>query len=294
MRNFRSLIIFAVALSFFGSFPAVAGEKDDLREGGLTGTGIVGEITDLGSIIVQGHRITFEPSLTTQSALGDKPADQLLPGDVVAVALKRQAQAWHAEEISEIYPLVGPIEAVSKDTIAVLGVEVSLQTEAKTARVGNWIAVSGFWENERVIATRIQEIAPLEHAIVQGSFAKPDGNASVSVGGIALPNLAVEHAREGDVLRVSIDIAGEQWRVISIDHGLFSTPVALVLAEGYFSDVAPSGHYTISGSGLSSYLEIQGRDMTSERVSLCGIDGQLLDGDSDLGNASELLNALGC
>lgn len=260
------------------------------REGGLTGTGIVGEIKALGSIIVNGQRITFDPDLSVRNDLGTKRADALVPGEIVAVAVEPDAQDWRATAISQVHALIGPVSESQDDRFTVLGTEVHWQSQRPTT--GEWVAVSGFWAGPAVVATHVAPTTPQQTASIQGSYGLGLDGTTFMVGSLELDLDPLKHATEGDVIRVKGTLESGAFAVTDVHLGLFDEPVLLVLAEGYLTNVAPSGHYTVAGSGLSGYTSNHEAEMPSDRVTVCGVSGRLAP-QADLTEA-ELARKLGC
>ncbi len=287
-RLLDKLLISCMMTAIFTA--AMAGPDDTEREGGLTGTGIIGEITALGSIIVNGQRISLAPDLPVSSVVGPKRADTLVPGDVVAVAVRPGNEDWTAETITEIHPLVGPVSALGEGQFSVLGVNILWPGAAPS--IGQWVAVSGFWARQDVIATRVQLIAPRSTVSIQGSYHLSSEGIVPSVGALALSIDPLQHAREGDVIRVTGTLNGTQIEVTDVYLGLFDRPVSLILAEGYLTDIAPSGHYAVAGTGLSAYTDNHQSKMSLDRVAVCGLDGRI-SLPQDLPNPS-LMARLGC
>lgn len=264
--------------------------EDGEREGGLTGTGIVGEITALGSIIVNDQRIVFDPDLMVTNVLSPKSASDLVPGDVVAVAVSPDGGDWTANAIRQVHALVGPVEKSKAGRITVLGVDV--MWHGAVPADGRWSAVSGFWTPDGVVATRVDPIAPRRTASLVGSYRESPAGATSMVGSVVLDLEPLRHAREGDVIEVTGTIDGGVFSATDVRLGLFDAPVSFVLAEGYLTDVAPSGHYTVAGSGLSAYTTNLQSIMSPDRVRVCGVDGRL--GTAGLTPETELIERLGC
>jgi hypothetical protein len=266
---------------------AIAEERE--REGGLTGTGIVGEITELGSIIVNDQRIKFDSQLPVTSALSPQTAEALVPGDTVAALISYDGTDWTALSISQTHTLIGPATAVDAGRFNILGVPVVWPDPPAP---GTWVAVSGFWTPDGVKGTRVVTIEPRETVVLQGSY-RFDPDASVHfVGTRSFAFEPLQHVTDGDVIRVTGTLEGERIRVTQIKHGLFDQPVGLVLVEGYLSSVAPSGFYTVGGSGLTAYTDNVRAEMPQERLRVCGIDGRLQQQGS-VGDI-DLLKRLGC
>lgn len=251
--------------------------EDSNREGGLTGTGILGEITALSSIIVNNQRIVFESDLNVSTALAPKQASDLVPGDVVAVAVTLSGDVWEAEAIRDVHPLIGPVGQAKDDYMLVLGVPVLWPEGTEKPAQGTWVAVSGFWARDVVVATRIQLIAARDAASMQGSYHLGQSGDTPMLGSIELGIDPLQHAAEGDIVRVQGPWVDGRIDVRDVHLGLFDHPVSLVLAEGYLTDIAPTGHYTVSGSGLSSYTETGQLIMDQNRITVCGLNGALLE-----------------
>jgi hypothetical protein len=279
---YTSLFIALVPLS---AVPA----QDSEREGGLTGTGIVGEITAIGDIIVNGQHIAVEADLRVSSALGPKEASELVPGDVIAATVALGETGWTATSITENHVLVGPVAHEGEGLFTVLGVPV---TWSDPVTPGTWVVVSGFWTPDGIAATRVQTIDQQDTFSFQGSYRANSNGSPAMVGTLELDIDPLQHANEGDIIRVTGVLHGEDLIVTDVHHGLFDHPVALVLAEGYLTSVAPSGHYTVAGSGLSAYTDNHQSIMTTERITVCGLEGRL--GLPDTRELGEQVERLGC
>lgn len=282
-------VLMLCALAVALSFEQTAAE-DREREGGLTGTGIVGEITALGSIIVNDQRIVFPPDMPVTNSVSRKTASGLVPGEVVAVAVSPDETDWTADVIRQVHALVGPVAVAADGRITVLGVDV--QWQGAVPAIGTWVAVSGFWTQNGVAATLLETLDPRPTATILGSYRKDPSGPSTIVGSETLTLDPLQHAREGDVIEVTGTINGGTFKVTDVQVGLFDEPVWFVLAEGYLTDVAPSGHYTVAGSGLSAYTDGAQSNMATGRIRVCGFDGQMTVPQS--GSLDELIQRLGC
>lgn len=255
---------------------------DGEKEGGLTGTGIVGEITALGSIFMQGQRIAFDKDLPVNNVLGPVVADALRPGDIVAAAVTaaNEPNLWSAKAITQIHALVGPVTAVGSEHIEVMGVRVNTGDIARNVATNDWVAISGFWSIDAVSATRVEPVTPRNTISLQGSFELNEAETSTRIGPVILGIEPLQHASPGDFITATGTFVSGQLSITDIHLGLFDEPVSVVLAEGYVSKVHPSGHYTILGSGLSSFADRPESVMPAERVRVCGYKGRLIGDDS--------------
>lgn len=284
------LLILAGLLTFSG----VRADGDtEPREGGLTGTGIAGTITELGSIVVNGQRIAFDDAMDVSSPLGQARATELQPGDAVAVAVEPAGQGWRALDIVQVFQIVGPVMSRSDTELTVMGTRVTNLTHSGSLAIGDWVAVSGLWSADEIVATRVVQVTPQRTAHVQGSYSEPGEDDILRIGGTVLQGLTLEHARSGDVIRATGRPDGLVLRVEDAYLGLFDRPVDIVLVEGYLSGVAPNGHYTVLGTGLTSFTSEP--EMAQERVEVCGYRGRVLkDTLTPEAHDEQLLRQLGC
>ena len=275
--GFLTLLIF---LSSAAPGHAESEKPEEEREGGIVGTGIVGTITGLGSIRVNGQRIVFQSDLVAASELGDRPAGDLQPGETVAVEAVRDGGEWAARHIRQYLPVIGPVSRASDGSLTVLGsgIETGPDTEligfdggGGTPGAGDWIAVNGLWRKDSVVATRIERIDPRSEAVVVGTYRPDSDGAGFMVGGTRVVGMEVRHADLGDVLTVrGIEVQGNL-RAGGVAQGLFVGPVEVLLMEGYLSQPDPSGIYTIYGSGIAASLGDRDMPISADRGLYCAL-----------------------
>jgi hypothetical protein len=149
-------------------------------EGGIGGTGILGVVAPgatAARLVVSG--ITLEP-----------PAGQLpAAGDVVAVHAVLRDGRLVATRVAPSQPLVGPSRLLDRGRAEVLGTLVHFGPHtripfARTLGGGQWVSVSGIWQGDRVLATRIVP-APRRAAAVRGQLHEAAG--AFLVGGTPIP-----------------------------------------------------------------------------------------------------------
>jgi len=269
----RILAFLCLTLLVTAASPA---EDKEEREGGIVGTGIVGTVTELGSIYVNGQHVTFDDALPVTSPLGGRLASSLVPGETVVVEADRQESAWHARSIKAYLPIVGPVASVAPRHIEVMGAVIEIPDNAgslaafvgNAVEAGDWVAVSGLWKGDAVAASRIETIAALPMASVVGTY-RADPPA-VRVGTVRLRGVALEHARPLDVLTSQGTPTPDGLEVAAVAIGLFSGPVGEVLFEGYLSEPDIEGAYTVQGSGLLAYVGSPGMAVDPSRGLFCG------------------------
>ena len=262
MRAQRSLTLIGALLLL--ALPAYADTRkaaEEEREGGIVGTGIVGTIQSLGSIIVNGRRITFDDTLMVPTPMGEKPARMLRPGETVAVNARPAGSDWEATGIAVMLPLLGPAE-IEDGRLTILGSEVATGGADLTEALGPieadaWYAVSGLWQDRRIMATRIERVAP-GTAQISGSYFPLDEGGGFRVGGTTVTGLDLAHVSTGDVVTVRGVPGPAGLGATDVRIGLFDEPMGMILSEGYLSPPMPGGLYTVLGSGLVAYTDNPG------------------------------------
>jgi hypothetical protein len=251
----------------------VGATDEDEREGGIIGTGILGTITALGSIYVNGQHIEFAPDQTVEDGLNITLARDLRPGHTVAVVASPDGEDWQAHHVRMVYPLVGPAQIAQDGTLWVMGSQVVTD---QTVAEGAWIAVSGLWQGDRVLASQITTL-PKNHqsARITGTYLARDAQGDILIGGSRLQSLDLQHAQPGMALRVFGDPTPQGIQAYQVEASLFDGQVGVMQVQGYYSPPQPDGLYTVLGSGLLAYTDQP--SMISETFSVirCGAQGKL-------------------
>ncbi len=274
------------------------GLTEEEREGGILGTGIVGTITRLSSIIVNGQRITFPPDLPVKNELGPLIASQLVPGDTVAVVASLTGATWKAQNIRRIIPIIGPVSEVNSDetgiTLEVMGTLVRLpELTTPTVKRGDWVAISGLWQDEDVVATRVEVIPPRQHAVITGSNLSVGASRISKIGNTLIAGIIPKHIQPGDVIQVTGAPEAGSIHATSLETGIFGGEVGLVQAEGYLSPPSSTGLYTLLGSGMVAFTNQPDMIDETAKVLVCGYNGKLGSDPAKAANP-ELLEKLGC
>ncbi len=275
MKRILASILLVVLFSV-GAFGAAAAQDKEEREGGIVGTGIVGTITEVGSIYVNGQHIRFDQDQSVASPLGERLASTLVAGETVIAEAIRDGDAWHARSLRAYLPIVGPVTKIVEGQIEILGalVEVS-ENAASIAELaggaiteGDWVAVSGLWRGGVVVASRIERVDPLPMASVVGTYRSEAGEGRV--GSVRMLDIDIQHARPLDVLTVQGAPTPDGIEVEAVTIGLFTGPVGEVLIEGYLSEPNIEGAYTVQGSGMLAFVANPGMSVDPERGLFCG------------------------
>lgn len=273
----RILAILTIAGLVTFPVPATENESEGSREGGIVGTGIVGAVTDLGSIYVNGQHIVFPDGLKLASSIGERTADSLVPGETVAAEAVFSDGKWTANSINHYLPITGPVGAADSGKLTIMGSDIAVSGDtdfigfgsAGKPGTGDWIAVNGLWNGDTVIATRIVKIEPQSEARIVGTYRAGKDGTPGKVGGTGVPGIKLRHVRPGDVLTVKGPPEATSLQPQTVTIGLFAGPVGDILMEGYLSQPDLQGIYTIYGSGVMAYAGSEPMAVPSERGLYC-------------------------
>ncbi|EEE36014.1 conserved hypothetical protein [Rhodobacteraceae bacterium KLH11] len=288
-------VVATLLMALWLSSSVLADDKDKPdREGGIIGTGIIGTITHLGSIHVNGQHIQIDDQMPVRDSVPPITAGQLKPGHTVAVIATQADNGWHAQHIRQVLPLIGPVSEGPDGRKTVLGTQVETDGQA-AIQIGDWVAVSGLWQGRKVRASRIEKLTGNEHqARLSGTYLGPDPKAPLVIGQSVVNGIEPEHLQPGDLVRVYGEATLGGIRANRLETGLFAEAVGVVLVEGYYSEPQPSGLYTVLGSGLVAYSDQPEMIDEQIRVIRCGEEGKLVDDTSadqpgsDIGSRAEL------
>lgn len=234
----------------------------DEREGGLVGTGVIGVlgvVTGLGSIHVNGMRITYDPALRVETAFGSASPDTIVPGHTVQIEARRRNGAWVARSIQRHHPLIAPVEAIGQGRIRVLGTTVEIPesiTITGTVRRGTWIDVSGLWRGSTLVASRVETVPPQRIIALRGTLT---GSAATGwyVGGVRVAGIRSTHLKAGQAIAVRgravrTRDGGTFVQVRTYALRDFSEDTMRAVVEGYLSKPSLYGTYTVFGSGATA------------------------------------------
>ncbi|MCT4553206.1 MAG: DUF5666 domain-containing protein [Pelagimonas sp.] len=251
------------------------------KEGGVIGTGIMGEITALGSIYVNGQHIRFAPDMALD---GLETRADLTVGMTVAAAVQRDGADWLASAIRHVPVLRGPVTGPGE----VMGIPVS----GTDLPARGHVQIDGFWTAEGVIATRLRAIAQ-GPAQVSGPY-DTDAEGMDRVAGLRFAGIAPQHLEPGQIITVSGAFEQGLLQAQSLERGLFpGAQPDLVLAQGYLSAPDPSGIYRLIGAGVVAFTDQPQMITPSNEVLRCALHGRMdFDRDALTSEARAALPAL--
>ncbi|MEM8571730.1 MAG: DUF5666 domain-containing protein [Pseudomonadota bacterium] len=263
---------FSRRTAILGGFAALAlprggwGQEREI-EGGIGGTGIVGVLTDFGSLVVGGRLVASDRETVITDGFGPVPESSLAIGDSLTVEASGSADALIARRVHVTHPLVGEITQISRDLVVINGTEVVLPSGARSAQIGQRVAVSGLWRENRVIASRLSP-ARSDLDLVAGDVTR--GLSGVAVGGVPVTNTLPNQA-SGSFATVSGRYNTDADRlVVQTARGDRFTeaagPLRELAVEGYLEPTTRAPGFRISGLGHSFARNLNLAQFADERV----------------------------
>ena len=163
------------------------GEEGDR---GIGGTGVIGTIRRFGSIVVNDLRIAYPKDVAVRIDGRVASISDLKVGHVVRVVARGAEGALSTRRIEVTSEVVGPVEAVERRRLTVLGQRVSAPAgSAMGWKVGDRVAVSGLRRPDGVVVASLIEARPAGPAQVSGPVRRTsDGTATI--GGLRLEGVA--------------------------------------------------------------------------------------------------------
>ncbi|WP_299970490.1 DUF5666 domain-containing protein [uncultured Roseobacter sp.] len=248
----------------------VLGQEREL-EGGIGGTGIVGILTDLNGFIVAGRSVAINAGTVLVDAFGPLPTGSLVPGDSLTVEAAASGDGLVARRVYLTQPVVGPVSAVSGQRAVVNGVEVALTSGMQRPRVGDRVAVSGLWQGNRVIASRLST-ARSPRDVIAGDVTRRIGR--LAVGGVPVTRVGAAQT-DGSFATVygRYDTAAGRFIVENTQGGRFvlaAGPLKHLAVEGFLEPTRQAPEFRISGLGHSFARNLRLAEFADRRVLFSG------------------------
>ncbi|WP_120501869.1 hypothetical protein [Roseovarius sp. EL26] len=233
------------------AWPTFAEEK----EGGIIGTGVIGQITALDEFEVSGMRFDFASDIELK---GLSKLEDLRMGMTLALSTGRDGASWQIKTLQHMPILTGPITAPGE----VMGVPI-------TGALPNsgTVQIDGFWSKDGIVASRIVEVQQ-DNVQISGIYDELGLVGQVPVRGAGLTGLAAGK---------TVSISGQfENGVIVMDTAMegpfMGSSPDLVLLEGYFQPMAASNSLSLQGVAIASAEGERdvGLDQLVRRCSLSG------------------------
>lgn len=211
---------------------------------GIGGTGIIGVITDFGSIWVNGIRVQYDATTPVQAYGATAAADKLALGQVVAVEATESENIMRAKQITVLAVVTGPVGEINlvQNQITVLGQAIRVTSEThnialQDLKIGDPVRISGLRETRGIIvATRIDP-APRDVVEVTGRVDKLASNG-FNIANLPVSAAAISGLEVGSEVRVAGTWDGQQLlaRQIKIEPALpFDGKIEHLSLQGYVS-----------------------------------------------------------
>jgi hypothetical protein len=154
----RTLITLLGASAAAGcTTPGIVGRAEsDPFEGGIGGTGIVGVLTDFGSLMINGLRVEMATKTRVHSPFGTLSDTALAVGQPLTVFAVRDRDRLVARDVQIAVPLVGTVSRDSSGVTTINGAPVRAEpTALGRLSPGQRVTAYGIWSAQGLIASRI-------------------------------------------------------------------------------------------------------------------------------------------
>lgn len=232
--------------------PIRIGEGKKPPKGGIGGTGIVGTLTDFGSLIVNGLRVGTDRATSITDTFGTVPEAALQIGQVLTIEAADGPDGLIARRVHITHPVIGRVEIADRARRS--GVVASVPVALEDAGLGQLepgtrVAVSGVWEGDRVVASRIDRLADDGPTAIAGVLRGADNLAGRRVAGLG------PEAPEPGTFVTAIGRHGPSGLEISdLVPGRFTGAAGALIAlsvEGYLEPSPEAPFRAVSGLGHS-------------------------------------------
>lgn len=262
----RAIVLGAGALALAACAPGarVAGGGGGRKKpkGGIGGTGIVGTLTDFGSLLVNGLLIETGPNTRVTDAFGARDLGALALGQSLTIEARSEllfgsetaAAVYEAIRVHITHPVIGRVDSVDPTgrQALVAGVTVTLEPGALGRFVpGARMAVSGVWRGTEVIASRIEPAARQGADVVAGEIGQ---GAKPTIGGRPLLSRGADVPPPGTFVTALGRSGPQGFAAEKLVSGRFFDAAGALVAlsiEGYLEPVDTAPRYAISGLGHS-------------------------------------------
>lgn len=225
-------------------------------EGGIGGTGIVGVVTDFGSLMVNGLRVGVPADAAATNAFGPIDPAEVRIGDATTIEASVVDGVLAARRVHVAHPVIGRVDHVSAGGRrgGVAGVAVDLEPGALgSLALGARVAVSGLWRGDTVVATKVTPAPSGAARDVLAGEVRIDARGEARVGGVALRT--VGRTPEAGVFVTAVGQSRHgAFRADTVRVGRFfgaAGPLSALSVEGWLEPQAKAPFFAVSGLGHS-------------------------------------------
>ncbi|MEM8775195.1 MAG: hypothetical protein AAGF53_09185 [Pseudomonadota bacterium] len=246
-RFLATLCILVISSPLFG----------DEKEGGIIGTGVVGQITGLDEFEVSGMRFNLPQNIELN---GVERMDELRMGMTLVLQAAPDGNEWQATQIKRMPTLTGPKTGPGE----VMGVQILGELPD-----ADFVTVDGFWSKSGVVASHTSS-SVAETQMVNGVY----DATSRKVGLIRVKGNIPTDQSDGKLVTVFGEFQDGVLIVERFDTDLFvGVAPDLLLVEGYFSPPNDENEIALNGVAYSTMEAENDLDMT-QRVRRCSLRGR--------------------
>lgn len=225
-------------------------------KGGIGGTGIVGTLTDFGSLLVNGLRIETDGSAEITDAFGTMAGDAMSVGHHLTIEAATVDGVLVARRVRIVHPVIGRVDRADPSGMrgVVAGVPIQLEPGAEGVLTpGARVAVSGAWRDTTVIASRIDERPGDGPVVISGVIRRAGTSAPPTLAGVRI-RTSVALPESGTFVTAIGRHAATGFVAEQIIPGRFTGaagPLTALSIDGYLEVAATAPFFAVSGLGHS-------------------------------------------
>ncbi|MEM8580545.1 MAG: DUF5666 domain-containing protein [Pseudomonadota bacterium] len=253
------------ALSACAAPAIVSRDATDPFEGGIGGTGIIGPLTDFGSLIVNGLRVEVTSRTRVFTAFGPVDETALAPGQSLTVYATRSRDALVARRVQIDHALIGTLTRTAEG-LSVNGVPIVIDRDAPAKAVpGQRVAVSGTWAPDRLVVDRIDP-GPDGPDVIAGTLIRSRQSGLLVAGATLSGNLSGN--RPGQYTTVFGTGTASGLDVTKLETGRFKgvSDLRQLSVEGYLEPIDANPGYRIAGLGHSFARDLRLAPLADQRA----------------------------
>ncbi|MEM6623634.1 MAG: DUF5666 domain-containing protein [Pseudomonadota bacterium] len=237
--------------------PLQIGEGKRDPQGGIGGTGIVGTLTDFGSVIVNGLRVELDGGTQLTGAFGSVSETALALGQSLTIEAATDQDRLVARRIHLTHPVIGRVTGGGRsDGVAfVEGVRVRPEPGMLgSLNAGKRVAVSGVWQGGEVVASRVDQLDDLGASALAGVVGRAPDGSGPTVGPVAIAMDSSLLPPVGSFVTLvwrGGGIGAYPSRIVPNRFVGAAGPLTALSVEGFLDPVPQAPSFTVAGLGHS-------------------------------------------
>ena len=246
-------------------------------KGGIGGTGIVGTLTDFGSVIVNGLRIAVGPGLPVTTPFGDAAQDVLALGQNLTIEAETISGTLLARRIALVYPIVADLDAADAGDAAAMtigGIPVRLEPGAvNNSSPGQRVAVSGIWNGGEIVASRLDPVPGDTPVTVSGTLRGMGAGGRWTIGAVPVILPGGVTGQSGSFATASGALADGILEIDDYRPGRFTGAAGALTqlsVEGYLAPSPTAPFQAVDGLGHSFAEDTELAPYTGKRTLFVG------------------------